>query len=76
VPQIPAPGSRVSEGSYRMDGIKSDLRAELRWHLARRLNYAGPNTLTVEWRLVESADGRIRENGRERFDLSTGRMVP
>jgi hypothetical protein len=74
--QIYREASRVPEGSYRLPGVKSNRRAELRWSLARRLDYVGPNLLAVQWRLEEAGEARILEEGRERFDLSTGRRLP
>ena len=68
--------SRVPEGSYRMPGIKSNRQAELRWLLARQLDFIGPNLLTVRWKLDDSASGLVLGSGQERFDLSTGHRLP
>jgi hypothetical protein len=68
--------SRVPEGSYPMPGVKSNRQAELRWSLERRVDFLGPNPLTVSWRLAESPGGTTLGSGSERFDLSTGRRLP
>jgi hypothetical protein len=74
--QIYRDASRIAEGGYRLPGVKSERQAELRWSLAHRLDFAGPNLLTVHWRLEDAAEARILEEGWERFDLSTGRRLP
>ncbi len=68
--------SRVPEGSYQMPGVKSDRQAELRWRLARRLDFVGPNPLMITWRIADAAGGPIQGSGEERFDLSTGLRLP
>ncbi|MBM4460382.1 MAG: hypothetical protein FJ011_21905 [Chloroflexi bacterium] len=68
-------GKTEERGDYLIPGIKSGLDVRLVWQLQRRLDWIGPNVLTVQCQLVDRATGDPQGGSVGRFDLSTGEMV-
>jgi hypothetical protein len=69
-------GPTQAAGTYAFAGLKSGLRVDLTWRLARRLDWLRSNWLALDYRIVDAASGEIQATGAGRFDVATGERVP
>ena len=72
--ELYARGGTDGDGVYEIPGIKSGLRALLRWRLGRQLSFDGPNPLWLQYTVI-GGDGTAVEEGEALFDLSSGETV-
>ena len=72
--ELYAHGGTDGDGTYEIPGIKSGLRALLRWELGRQLSFHGPNPLRLRCSVMDG-DGVAVEEGEALFDLSSGETV-
>jgi hypothetical protein len=66
-------GCTTPAGEFRIPGIKSGRYSVVRWALDHRVDYSGPNLLSIE--ATVSGAGGGTEKKTARFDLSTGEAV-
>jgi len=65
-------GTVSGNGEYIIPGIKSNMCAIIKWQIAHRVNYTGPNTIKINCTLEKKPDGERMKAWEKNFELSSG----
>lgn len=68
-------GDIKDSGTFTVTGIKSNMNADIQWHIHHRIDYSGLNSVTVKCVIVDTVTGVRNKEYEIIFELSMGESI-